>query len=149
MLLFQCFITISKEKAFVQDKQQIIKYRINKAWESFDSAKLLLEAQHYYSSINRIYYACFYMVTALLFLKDLSSSKHSGVKALFNREIVNKGLIDLKWGSFYSRLFMSRQATDYEDLKYLDYEFVQYRFTQAYEFLCCLESFINENLSEP
>lgn len=88
------------------------------------------------------------MVTALLFLKDLSSSKHSGVKALFNREIVNKGLIDMKWGSFYSRLFMSRQASDYEDLKYLDYEFVQHRFTQAYEFLCFLESFINENLLE-
>lgn len=43
--------------------------------------------------MNRIYYAMFYAVNALLIAKGFSASKHSGVRALFNKEIVNKGLI--------------------------------------------------------
>ena len=44
------------------------------------------------STINRIYYSMFYAVNGLLITMGLSSSKHSGIFAIFNREIVNKGI---------------------------------------------------------
>ena len=67
------------------------------------------------STVNRIYYSMFYAVSGLLITLGLSSSKHSGVLSIFNREIVNKGHLEKKWGEFYSDMFKRRQKGDYQD----------------------------------
>lgn len=99
-------------------KQEIIdlvKYRLKKAENTLtDAAKYINDATTE-STVNRIYYAMFYAVNALMIAKGLSSSKHSGVRALFNKEIVNKGLIERQWGEFYSDMFDRRQKGDYSD----------------------------------
>lgn len=69
MQLYLYFMKTSKENASMLDNKHIIQYRIQKAWETYGDAKLLLESKHYSSVINRIYYACFYMVNALLLTK--------------------------------------------------------------------------------
>lgn len=127
------------------DYQQIIQYRIQKAWETYDAAKFLMDTKSYASALNRIYYACFYMVSALLLTKKLSSSKHSGIKSLFNKDFINVGLFDKKWGTFYSDLFQKRQESDYADLTTISEDIVVFDFNQAYDFLKVLESFINQN----
>lgn len=42
--------------------------------------------------MNRLYYAMFYAVLALLQEKEMGTSKHSGAIALFDREYVKTGL---------------------------------------------------------
>ena len=84
------------------------------------------------------------MVLALILTKDLSSSKHSGVKSLFNKHFVNLGCVNQKWGSFYSNLFINRQDVDYEDLNIITAEFVALRLKQAGDFLKDLETYINQ-----
>jgi len=34
--------------------------------------------------------------------KDLSSSKHSGIKSQFSREFINTGIVNKDYGRFYS-----------------------------------------------
>ena len=63
----------------------LVIYRLNRADESLEEALILLERNHINTFVNRLYYACFYTVTALLLSKGLSSSKHSGVRALFHQ----------------------------------------------------------------
>ncbi|MCX5898307.1 MAG: HEPN domain-containing protein [Proteobacteria bacterium] len=93
----------------------LIKYRLQKAHNTLE------DARHYYgsatpaSTVNRIYYALFYAVTALLMTKGLSSAKHSGVRSLFNREFVKQGAIDKDLGKFYSDMYDNRQESDYKD----------------------------------
>jgi len=41
----------------------LIQYRVDRALESIEEAKLLLENGHLNSSVNRLYYACFYAVS--------------------------------------------------------------------------------------
>ena len=48
------------------DQQQIIQYRIQETWETYNAAKVLIDNKYYCSALNRIYYACFYMVLALI-----------------------------------------------------------------------------------
>jgi len=144
MLPYPCYTRTYKGKEFVLEKQRIIKYRINKSWETYNASKILIETKFYSSALNRIYYACFYMVVALLLTKDLSSSKHSGVKSLFNKHFVNQGFIDKKWGSFYSDIFQNRQEADYEDLNIVSHDFVVLNLNKANDFLNDLESFINQ-----
>ena len=86
-------------------KQEFIdlaKYRLEKAKNTLFYAKSYIDDTTLDSTVNRIYYAMFYAVNALLIIKGLYSSKHSGVRAIFNREIVNKGLIEKQWGEFFT-----------------------------------------------
>jgi len=139
MLLCPFFTKTFKKKEFVLDYQQVLHYRIQKAWETYDDAKCLVDSNRFSSILNRTYYACFYMVIALLLTKNISSSKHSGVKSLFSKHFVNQGILEKKWGSFYSGLFLYRQISDYEDLKNISQETIVTNFKLAFEFLTMLE----------
>jgi len=86
----------------------LIKYRLEKSKETLQDARVLFEKASLSSAVNRIYYAMFYAVSGLLLSNDLSSSKHSGVRSLFNKEFVNKGLFDKELGKFYSKIFEER-----------------------------------------
>ena len=86
----------------------LVLYRLNRADESLEEALILLERDHINTFVNRLYYACFYAITALLLSKGLSSSKHSCVRALFHQNIVKNGLINREMGKYYDKLFDTR-----------------------------------------
>ena len=79
----------------------LIKYRLKKSKETLNDAKIMFEIASLTSTVNRIYYAMFYAVNGLLLSKNFSSSKHSGVRALLNKEFINNGLVDKELGKFY------------------------------------------------
>ena len=93
----------------------LIKYRLKKSKETLNDAKIMFEIASLTSTVNRIYYAMFYAVNGLLLSKNFSSSKHSGVRALLNKEFINNGLVDKELGKFYSKIFEERQEGDYKD----------------------------------
>jgi len=120
-------------------KQEFIdlaKYRLKKARNTLSDAKKYINNATLESTVNCIYYAMFYAVNALLITKGLSSSKHSGVRAFFNKEFVNKGLVEEKLGEFYSDMFKRRQKGDYQD-------FVKFERQDVTEWLKKGEEFIN------
>ncbi|MCU0589185.1 MAG: HEPN domain-containing protein [Syntrophobacteraceae bacterium] len=65
--------------------------------------------------VNRLYHACFYAVSALLFMDGLSSSKHAGIRGLFNRQYVKTGKVPKDFARIYNDLFERRQEGDYID----------------------------------
>jgi uncharacterized protein (UPF0332 family) len=95
--------------------QDLIQYRIERARETFEEALLMQREGHWNSCANRLYYACYYAVSALLATKGLASSKHTGMKALFNQHFVKTGLVAKENGRLYNRLFDARQEGDYVD----------------------------------
>ena len=121
-------------------KQEFIdlaKYRLEKAKNTLSYAKSYINDTTLDSTVNRIYYAMFYAVNALLITKELYSSKHSGVRSIFNREIVNEGLIEKQWGEFFTDMFDRRQKGDYKD-------FVKFEKQDVEEWLKKSEEFINK-----
>lgn len=54
-----------------EEIKQLALYRMNRAKEALDEADLLLSNGHVLTSVNRIYYACFYAVSAILLLKGV------------------------------------------------------------------------------
>ena len=105
-------------------KRTLISYRMDRAKESLEAAKLLSDNNMLTSAINRIYYAMFYAVQALLVLHDVSFSKHAQVKGYFNREFINKGIFSIEIGKLYNKVFEYRQKFDYVDLTNPDAELV-------------------------
>ena len=45
------------------EKNEYIKYRLEKADENFEAAELLVENEKWNSSINRLYYAAYYAIS--------------------------------------------------------------------------------------
>ncbi len=97
-----------------------IRYRISLAHEAMDVARASLVSGHLHSAVNRLYYGCFYVVTALLFAEGHSSSKHSGVRSLFNRHWIKTERLPKEMSRFYRDIFNCRQQGDYDD--FIDFE---------------------------
>jgi uncharacterized protein (UPF0332 family) len=104
----------------MSNQQAYINYRIEKAYETYDVAALLVENTKWNSAINRLYYSCFYMVSALLTKSNLESKSHSGIKSQFFLHFVKSGLVSKEFGKMYSDLFDWRQKGDYGD--FFDFE---------------------------
>jgi uncharacterized protein (UPF0332 family) len=89
-----------------------------------------------------LYYACFYIVNALLIRHNLSFSSHNGVKNQFHKEFVKTGLVKINSGKIYSRVFNLRQEGDYIDFKRFEREDVEPIIDSVKEFIKEIESVI-------
>lgn len=105
--------------------QELIQFRIQRARETLEEALLMQREEHWNACANRLYYACFYAVTALLAKKGLSAAKHSGVKALFNQHFIKSGQVSKEKGRLYNNLFEARQEGDYVDFVLFDRDTVE------------------------
>ena len=63
--------------------------RLNRAKETFSEGDHLLNAKTFLGAVNRFYYAGFYAARALLAIRELDSSRHSGVISLFQAQFLN------------------------------------------------------------
>ncbi|MEO8149341.1 MAG: HEPN domain-containing protein [Bacteroidia bacterium] len=119
-----------------------IRYRMEKSAESFDAAKLLAEHGSWNACVNRLYYSCFYIVTALLLKNGLPTQTHSGVKVLFNFHFVRTGKLSQDFGKLYSDLMDWRHKGDYGDMFDFDKPTVEPMITQMDEFLSAIKKLI-------
>lgn len=109
-----------------EEQKEIVEHRLGRARKTLASAKVLLDTEEYIGTVNRLYYACFYAVTALLETRGLASSKHSGVLSFLNKHFVKPGLIRDGLGKFYKDLYERRHEGDYTDF----IEFTQERVSE-------------------
>jgi uncharacterized protein (UPF0332 family) len=126
------------------EETALIRYRLERAREAIEEAKLLFEAGHLHTYVNRLYYACFYAMSALLLTKGLSASKHTHVRALLHKEFIRPGIIPLKYGQIFDLLFNNRQKGDYSDLVVFQAEQVKGWLPQAREFVGYVSELIAE-----
>lgn len=73
--------------------KKVLDCLIEKAKKRIESGRVMVERGFYDDAASRAYYAMFYAVSALLWTKELGSSKHSGIIAMFTQYFVKEGLI--------------------------------------------------------
>lgn len=115
---------------------QLIRYRLNRAEEAYQDACSLADGARWNSCINRLYYGCFYAVTALLACDNLSSPKHTGVRSLFNKNYIRSEIISKDFGAVYNELFEYRLEADYTD-------FADFDELQVLPFIAKVRDFLN------
>lgn len=116
----ECVKRGCKDLKMKASQEDYIKYRLEKAWNTFADAKSLADLKSWNSSMNRLYYACFYSVLSLFAKHNLNSRTHSGVKTQLSLHFVKTGLLDKESGMLYGDLFDLRQRGDYGD--FFDFE---------------------------
>lgn len=95
--------------------RELVAYRLERARESLEDARILADASRWNPCVNRLYYACFYAVSALLTREGWSSSRHTGVRSLFNQHFVRTGMVSREIARIFNDLFERRQEGDYVD----------------------------------
>ncbi len=132
-----------KKEAFA-----LVIYRLERAYESLEEAKILLEQGHTNTFVNRLYYACFYAVSALLLTRGLSSAKHSGIRSIFHQNFVKTGLVNPELGQLYDKLYDNRQKGDYADLVRFDSNEVQSWHEDVQKFVETIESIVKKEAEQ-
>ncbi len=75
-------------------KQDLIRYRLTRATDTFTDAEILAEKERWNSTINRLYYAAYYAVMALLMEADIKPTTHNGAKSKFSEFFIKTGKIN-------------------------------------------------------
>lgn len=78
-----------------------------------EAAELLFKNNKVVDSINRAYYAMFHTARAILFLYGEEPKTHEGTIREFSRIIIEKKLIDKKFGRKLRQVFEARESSDY------------------------------------
>jgi uncharacterized protein len=126
-----------------QQRKDYIVFRIEKANNTYYAAEVLSEKELWSSVINRLYYSCFYVVTALLLKNKISAKSHKSVKSKFSQEFIKNGAIDEKYGKIFNDLHDWRKKGDYDDIFEFEPEEVKLKLKEVGEFLQRVIQIIN------
>lgn len=87
------------------------------------------------AAVNRLYYACYYSVNALLVKQRITAQTHAGVKQMFGLNFIVTGKLPSKLGRFYNQLFNDRITGDYDDFISFNKEMLDEIFPIAVDFV--------------
>ncbi len=107
------------------ERDHLVRYRLQCAHEAISEAEALIEKALLRGSTNRLYYAMFYAVVALLATRDVYPKTHKGVRQQFSLIFLSTGFISQELGLAYSELFERRHSGDYDDFVSIEAEAVQ------------------------
>lgn len=94
-------------------RHDLVQYWLEKASEAYCVAKANYEMSAMSAAVNRLYYAAFYAVSAVLAARGLKYGKHSAVQSCLHRDFVKTGLLSKEIGAVYDELVETRHEGDY------------------------------------
>ena len=96
------------------ERKAIVEFRIEKALRAYEQAKGVIPLEYWETIANRLYYAAYNAVSALLIANGDNAQTHAGVTHLFGMRFVNTGVCPKDDGRLH-KLFTMRQTGDYDD----------------------------------
>ncbi len=127
------------------DRETLFAYRLSEAEETLAGARKMLDAGiSARSVVNRVYYAIFYGVLALLIHENIEhrTSKHSGIISMFDRFIVRTGKMDREYSRILHRIFNARQESDYKEFVQFTVEDAADTLRMGDKFLCGIKTLV-------
>ena len=98
-----------------EQRRDIVIYRLDNAINTLSEIKDHISNGFYNTAVNRMYYACFYAVSALLIAHQIEVKSHDGTRQKFGQHFVLTGMVPKEFGKFYRMIFEKRSAGDYDD----------------------------------
>lgn len=98
-----------------EDRKEVVRYRLEKAGRAYTEAVGSVNSGFVETAANRLYYAAYYAVSALLIANGLLAKTHNGVIQQFGLNFIKTKVLDRRMGIVYNQLFSLRLTGDYED----------------------------------
>ena len=129
-------------------KIELSKRRLEIAHERLTTAKAMLELGDYKASANRLYYAIFSVMRAILALDGFDSKKHSGIIARFRQSYIKTGILDTEMSKIIDDLEVIREDSDYDDFYIILKEDVEIQAKRAEYFVSEVESYLQNQYNQ-
>ena len=97
------------------ERVAIVQFRMEKSLRTLDEAKGNVNLKFWPAAANRLYYAAYYALSALLVANGDAAQTHVGVKGVFGMKFIKTGIVSRELGELYSELFSRRMTGDYDD----------------------------------
>ena len=126
-----------------ENAEYLAKYRIEKAREALNTAKILFsDIKDYTAANNRAYYAIFYAIRAVLALEEKDFKRHKDVIAYFNQNYIKTEIFPRKLGSKISKAQKVREDNDHDDDYRISIEETENQVKTAEEVVILIEEYI-------
>ncbi len=96
-----------------EERQIIVNLEQEKALNTFAEMEVLRQAGLWNNIANRLYYAAFHAVSALLIHDHYNVGSHQGAVIMLHQYYVKPGILSKEDGAFYSQLQTMREKSDY------------------------------------
>ena len=96
-----------------EERQIIVSLEKEKALNTFAEIEILRQNGLWNNIANRLYYAAFHAVSALLIHDGHTIGSHQGAVIMLHQHYVRTGVLTKEDGSFYSQLQTMREKSDY------------------------------------
>lgn len=96
-----------------EERRIMVELEIERAEKITEQFEILREQQYWDTLVNRMYYAAFHAVSALLIHSALHVHTHRGALNAFNKEFVRTGVFSIEEGHLFSKLEGLRERGDY------------------------------------
>lgn len=93
-------------------KNQIDKI-VKKSHKALETARNNFDMCDYDTASSKAYYSVFHIMQAVLLLRGLTFSKHSGVISGFSKEFIKTGIFPEEFSKKIRSLFKDREISDY------------------------------------
>ena len=125
-----------------QDRDALIKFRINQAIETVDLAKFLINSNKLPVAVNRIYYGMYYTLTAPALQHQFETSKHQQLIGWFNKNFVATNIVEVKFGQMVRNAFQNRRKGDYDAFITFSPEEVELMLSDLIQFIDAIRKII-------
>lgn len=127
-----------------EERATLVALELKKARETYEDISILLNANRLNGAANRMYYAVFHAVCALLINDGHQVNTHKGSHALFNLNYIKTGILPKEYGLLYNLLQTMREESDYNCAYDVDIDELQQRLEPAKSFIDNIEKLIKK-----
>ena len=96
-----------------EERKILVGLEIEKSRRTFSEIEILRQASLWDNIANRLYYAAFHAVSALLINDRHPVGTHQGAVVMLHQHYVKTGILPKEDGAFYSQLQTLREKSDY------------------------------------
>lgn len=128
-----------------EQRLDLIAYRMESAHRLLIEIESHIQNGFYNTAVNRMYYACFYAVSALLLSESLDGVKtHDGARNMLGLYFVKTDKLSKELGRFYSLLFSRRDSADYGVFIDYDKQAVDELYPKTIEFVSAIDHLLQD-----
>lgn len=117
-----------------EERKTLVALEMKKARETYEDIGILIAANRLNGAANRMYYAVFHAVCALLINDGHQVNTHKGSHALFSQHYIKTGILPREYGQLYNQLQTMREESDYNCAYDVEIDELQQRIDPAYMF---------------
>lgn len=127
-----------------EERSTLVRYEMEKARNTLCEVETLIENNLWNGAANRLYYAVFHAVSALLIHDGHQVSTHQGSHALFGLHYIKSEKLPAEFGRLYSQLQTMREESDYNCIYDVTPEELTEKIDPAKRLIAAIETLISK-----